>query len=312
METNVKILVTGASGFLGRHLVKRLLKDRCNVRIFKDDIRNSEAVKKAVKGCDVVFHLAGLISYWSKFNNLQYEVNVRGTKNMVQACLENNVERLIYVSSVAANGIEKNGKLADEETLYNLFPLGVSYCDTKFLAENEVYKGIAKGLDAVIISPASMYGQGDKRKIKSDLTFSFKFPFNLFYIKGGLAVVDVEDVVEGLIQAQKIGKKGEKYLLVSQNLSFYEIRKTVAEVLKKKPPFICIPNRVLLFFSYISLAVSKITNKKPKLLPEIVRLNKLELFFSNKKARQKLGIKFRPFKESIKKAVVWYKTHGYL
>ena len=330
----MKILVTGATGFLGAHLLKKLVEKGHQIRILKEesapldlikdlvennnieiiagDIRKLETVRKAVKGCENVFHLVGIISYWSKFDSLQYDVNVKGTKNIVKACLENNTKRLVYVSSTTAVGTENKGKLATEETLYNLFPLRISYCDTKFLAEQEVYKGIAKGLDAVILCPGSMYGEGDARKIKTDFTFSFKFPISLIYINGGIAVVDVEDVAEGMVRALERGKKGERYLLVSENLSFYDIRKIIATALGKKTPFICLPNWFLLPLSYLFLCISKITGKKPKLTPEIARMNRVHLYFSNQKAKRELGMRFKPFKESIQKAVEWYKNHGYL
>jgi len=325
----MKILVTGATGFVGHHLAKRLKKEGYNLRILKEknqslgflknleleiiegDIRNFEDVKKAVKGCDVVFHLAGIVSYWRKLQKLQYEVNVLGTKNIVKACLEYKIKRLIHVSSTAAVGYEKN-KLANEETSFNLFPLRVNYCNTKFLGEVEVLRGIAKGLDAVIVCPGSIYGEGDLRRIKSDMIFNFKFPFSLFYMQGGVGVVDIKDVVEGLLKAWKKGKRGERYILVGENLSFYEIRKMIAKALGKKPPKICLSGFFLYFLSYLFLLFSFISGKKPRLTPEMVRFHKLYLYFSNEKAKKELGIKFTPFEETIKRAVKWYKSHGFL
>jgi len=326
----MKILVTGATGFLGHHLVKNLVKDGYEVRIFKEesasmnllkgvkteivtgDIRDLTAVKKAVKSCDVVFHLVGIIAYWDRLNKLQYDINVKGVQNVVKACLEYKVQKLIHVSSDVTVGVEKEGKLADEKSLYNLFPLRINYCDTKFLGEVEVYKGIAKGLDAVIICPASMYGEGDIRKIKTDMTFDFKFPMNLLYPGGGIAVADVEDVVKGLIKAWKIGKRGERYLLVGENISFYEMRKIIAKELGKKPPFVHVPAWIFTFLSYIFLGIAKITNKRPRLTPEMARFNKIKFYFSNEKAKRELGVTFRPFRESIKRSIKWYKENGYI
>lgn len=324
----MKILVTGATGFLGHHLTRRLIKDGYEVRILKEksasmellkglkpevvegDIRDLEAVKKAVSDCEVVFHLVGLVSYWSKLNTLQFEINVIGTKNIVQACLEEKVKRLIYTSSTAAIGFEPE-KLANEETKYNLQNLRINYCDTKYLAETEVQKGAAKGLDAVIVCPGSMYGTGDLRRIREDPIIPRGF-FSLFYIKGGLGVVDVEDVVEGEILAWKKGKKGERYILVSENLSFYEIRKTIAQILGKKPPTICLPYSVFLVLTYISNWISYFTEKKPKFTPEIARFNKIYFYFSSEKAKKELGIEFRPFRKSVERAVNWYKEKGYI
>ena len=324
----MKILVTGATGFLGHHLVKRLIDDGNEIRILKEkdafmellkglkieifegDIRDFEAVKKAVSGCEIVFHLAGIISYWSKQNSIQFEINVNGTKNVVKACLEEKVKRLIHTSSTAAVGFNPGG-LADEKTEFNLGNLGISYCDTKYLAEKEVQKGVKEGLDAVIVCPGSMYGPGDIRRIKDDPVFPKGFS-SLFYVKGGLGVVDVEDVVEGEILAWKKGKRGERYILVGENLSFYDIRKTIAEILGKNPPRMALLYWIFLPISYILHWFSYLTGKRPKFTPENARLNGLYLYFSNEKAKKELGIQFRPFKESARRMIEWYKEKGYL
>jgi len=308
----MKILITGASGFVGSHLVKELKKQGYNdINEFSGDIRNPEEVKKDVQGCDVVFNLAGVISYWSEMNKLAYEVNVLGAKNMVEACLEYGVKKLIHISSDVTVGIKKNG-LGDETIPYSLGGLKVNYCDTKHLGEEEILKGIAKGLDAVIVCPASVYGAGDARKIQTDMTFNFKFPIGLLYPDNGIAVVDVNNVVNGIIKAWQAGRKGERYQLVGENLSFCEIRKIIAEEIGLKPPFIKIPNWAFTFLAYVFLGFSKIIGKKPKLTPEMARINRANLFYSNKKAKEELGLTFKPFKESIKDSVKWYKENGYL
>ena len=324
----MKILVTGATGFLGHHLVKRLVTEGYDVRVMKEkdasmellkglkievfegDIRDFEAVKKAVSGCEVVFHLAGLISYWGRQDTLQFEINVKGTENIVKACLEEKVQRLIYTSSTAAIGFEA-GKLANEETKFNLGTLGIAYCDTKYLTEKEVQKAVKEGLDAVIVCPGSMYGPGDIRRIKEDPVFP-KGIFSLFYVDGGLGVVDVEDVVEGEVLAWKKGRKGERYILVGENLSFFEIRKTVAEILGKNPPKIKMPALLFSVLSHILNWISYLTEKRPKFTPENARLNKIFLYYSNEKAKKELGMKFRPFKESAERMIKWYKENNYL
>ena len=325
----MKILVTGATGFLGHHLTKRLIRDGHKIRILKEknassdliegleleiiegDIRDLKTVKKAVKECNVVFHLAAIISYWSKLNPLLYEVNVTGTENIVEACLKEEAKRLIHVSSTVAVGTKPGKKLADEETTYNLWNLNINYCDTKYLGEMRVKKGIDKGLDAVIVCPGSMYGLGDIRRIEEDPIFSKGFS-GLFYIKGGLGVVDVEDVVEGLILAWKRGETGQRYILVSENLTFFEIRKKIAEALGRAPPKICLPYPIFLTVAYISNWLASLAGKKPKITPAMARFNKIYFYFSAEKAKKELGIKFQPFKESVEKAIDWYKERGFL
>ncbi len=308
----MKILITGASGFVGSHLVKELRKQGYDdIREFTGDIRNIEEIKKEIEGCDIVFNLAGVISYWSEMDGLAYEVNVIGVKNIVEACLKFGIKRLVHISSDVTVGVE-GGKSTDETFPYNLNKLKVNYCDTKHLGEEEIFKGIEKGLDAVIVCPASIYGAGDVRKIQTDMTFNFKFPIGFIYPENGIAVVDVDDVINGIIKIWQSGKRGERYLLVGENLSFFEIRKIIAEEIGLKPPFIKIPNWAFTLLAYIFLGFSKIINKKPKLTPEMARLNRVNLFYSNKKAREELGLTFKPFKESIKNSVKWYKENGYL
>ncbi len=324
----MKALITGAAGFLGHNLIQYLLKEGCEIRAMKmpddpaemlacykgqieimdGDVRDISDVEKAVEGCDSVFHLVGIISYWKKMNKLQYDVNVLGTRNVANACLKYNTRKLVYVSSTAACGIVPNG-LADENTPYNLFPYRINYCDTKFLAEVEVLKACAHGLDASIICPGSMYGTGDPRRIKSDMIFNFKFPFDMFYFDGRLGVVDVEDVCKGMIIAWKNGGKGERYIMVSDNITFKEIRETIARALRKETPFIRLPSELLLILGYI---LELISDKKPKITPEMARITTIDYSFSNKKAKKELGIKFTPFKKTIERQVTWYKENGYL
>lgn len=326
----MKLLITGGTGFLGHHLIKKLFEQgyndirvlktkdddasflkEFNIQYFNGDIRNIDDVNNAIKGCDIVFHLVGMISYWDKMNKIQYDINVLGTRNVVNACLENRIERLIYVSSNASVGNVVDG-LANEETEYNLAKLKVNYCDTKHLAELEIANGVKKGLNAVIICPASMYGDGDIRRIHSDLMFKFNFPFNRIIIPGGLAVVDVNDVAESLIKAWQIGKSGERYLIVGENLTFKRIREIIASELKKPAPDIILPVWFLKILANIFVFISNITGKKPKLTPTMINFFTLNFWFDNSKSIKELKIKYTPFRESISKAVKWYKEHGYL
>jgi dihydroflavonol-4-reductase len=326
----MKLLITGGTGFLGHHLIKKLINlgyndirvlktkgddakllSNFNVEYVEGDITNANDVENATKGCNVVFHLVGMISYWDKMNKLQYDINVLGTKNIVNSCLANNVEKLIYVSSNAAVG-NIPGKLADENTPYNLDKLKVNYCDTKHLGELEIKKGIEKGLNAVIICPASMYGDGDIRRIHSDLMFKFSFPFNHITMPGGLAVVDVDDVAESLIKAWQIGKSGQRYLIIGENLTFTQIRTIIAKEIGINPPNIKLPIWLLKILASIFVFISSITGKKPKLTPAMVNFFTLEFWFDNSKSIKELGITYTPFKESIKRAVKWYKENEYL
>jgi dihydroflavonol-4-reductase len=158
------MLVTGATGFVGSHVVRKLLKAGHQVRILRrgqsrtklidglevetaiGDVTDRESVLAAVQGCDVVFHVAGFVSFWRGNNEIQRRINVDGTRNVVEACLTHKIKRLVHTSSIAAIGFAPEGRLGNEALEYNWWPYRINYCDTKHLAEEEVRQGIAERL----------------------------------------------------------------------------------------------------------------------------------------------------------------------
>jgi dihydroflavonol-4-reductase len=321
----MRILVTGATGFIGARLLARLAVECDQLRILRraasdtepiknikyeevvGDITNAGDVMCAVEGCDYVFHAAASVSYWDKLRTQQYDINVNGTKNVVAACLAHKVKRLIYTSSIVAIGMNKAG-LADETTEYNLTPFNISYCDTKMLAEQEVQKGVAKGLDAVILNPGAVFGPGDTRRYRGQL-YGGRVWTHKFYVGGGIATVDVDDVVDGHIRAWRHGKKGERYILANENLTFKEISSVIAKKMGWPVPGIRLPTWFIYGLAYLALFISKLTGAKPFATVPMAKFTRLNLFYSNKKAREELGVVFRPFAETNERAIEWYRDH---
>lgn len=325
----MRILITGATGFIGSRLLARLAVECEDLRIlrresslleyvknirfedFVGDITNPDDVDRAVSGCDIVFHVAASVSYIPQEEKRQYEVNVFGTRNVVNACIKHKVKRLIHTSSVVAVGLKDNGKLSNEDTDYNLRHLNISYSLTKHLAEEEIRRGIEKGLDAVIVNPGAVFGPGDLRRFHGHL-YGGKAWTRMFYVGGGIATVDVDDVVEGHIKAWKHGRKGERYLLVNENLTFKEISTVIGEKLNQSRPRYKIPTWFIHAMACFATALSYITRKKPFATVSMAKYTKLNLFFSNEKSKRELGLIYRPFKESIDNAVEWFLKKGYL
>jgi len=235
-------LITGGTGFVGSNLSSTLVDHGYNVRILRrsdsdlralgglavkhylGDVRDVDSLKEAMKGCDTVFHTAAIVSFKRKDRALQYDVNVAGTRNVVEACLAAKVKRLVHTSSVATIGPTASGEPATEESPYG-WGTSSAYRHTKYLAEQEVYAGVKRGLDAVIVNPSVIVGERDIHFHGGQMIREVKRGLVPFYVKGGMNVVYVGDVVEGHIQAALRGKTGERYILCGENLTHREIFK---------------------------------------------------------------------------------------
>ncbi len=349
MTYTMRILVTGATGFIGARLLARLSVECDSLRIlrrktsstetiknikyeeFIGDITNAGDVMRAVEGCDYVFHVAASVTYWDKLKKQQFDINVNGTKNVVEACLAHKVKRLIHTSSIVTIGtctgsglnnslFEPNREKANYASLtptltptnesaeYNLGKYDISYCDTKKLAEDEVRVGVAKGLDAVIVNPGAVFGPGDTRRYRGQL-YGGRVWVHKFYVGGGIATVDVDDVVDGHIRAWRHGKKGERYILANENLTFKEISNAIAQKMGWPRPTVKIPTCCIYGLAYFATLISKLTGKKPFATIPMAKFTRLNLFYSNKKAREELGVMFRPFSETNDRTIEWYRGH---
>lgn len=317
------ILVTGATGFLGSALTRRLVQDGRRVRIFRrgaswhdllsglgceealGDLTDRDAVSRAVAGCGTVFHCAALIQYWDDCNARQTAINVDGTRFVAEACLRHGVTRLVHVSSVAAIGYHVRGEPVDETAKYNLGPLHINYCDTKYAAEKVVQEFVRAGLDAVIINPATIYGPGDARRAR--------------YVKGlagpctaagGMAVVDVGDVVEGAIRAWQRGTAGARYILSAENLTYREIGRIFAQHFGWRGPRVVLPVWAIRAVAAVSAPIGKLLRQRWSLTPTMARAAAIPFAFDNAKARRELGMTFTPFAESARRTVEWMRAEG--
>ncbi len=320
-----QILITGATGFVGSALARRLAGEGHRIRILRrgdsnlaalagvayeeciGDVRDPRAVERAVDGADVVFHSAALIQYWDHRNALQQAINVDGTRHVVEACLQRQVQRLIHVSSVVAIGYAPDGEPIDETAEYNLASFRLNYADTKHAAELVVREGIARGLDAVMINPGSIYGPGDRRRANYIRGLS-----GLVSSPGGMSVVDVEDVVEGAIRAWQRGTTGERYIFSAANLTFQEIGKLFAKVLHRPGPRVVIPRWAIHVLAALSAPLGRLRPDAWTLTPAMARVAHLRFFYSNAKAQRELGMTFRPVEGTISSTVQWLREYGLL
>jgi dihydroflavonol-4-reductase len=329
----MKILITGATGFVGNNLLKELPKSfpgsrvsafclpddpfrkhlslHDGLHIIEGNIINSDDVLEAVRGHTHVIHLAGLISYWRKDFKRLIEVNKAGVKNVVAACLKHKITKLVHISSVGAFGFYKDGRLADEDTPFNwasCFYYMVSKYEGQIIVELAAKN---KGLKAVTLNPASIMGPGDP-----DLSTPHNQLYESIYNKilwgcfsGGLAVVDVRDLVRIIIKSIESDKNGEKYLVVGANVEYSQVLKTIARHANKKVYPFPLPSFLLSIAGGVLELISYITNRRPLLTYAYGKLSGWRTYYSNEKSIKDFDHDYIPFEKTIEDSCRYFEKN---
>ncbi len=325
----MKALVTGATGFVGSQVAAALVRRGDHVRVLRrktssmialdgldvecvfGDILERESVDAAVRGCDVVFHVAAVSSYWRARREEVYRVNLEGTRTVLDACLAAGIPRMVYTSSVAALGAPRNGRPADETQSLGRDEERWAYAHSKHLAEQEVLAAVAHGLSAVIVNPAIVIGPGDHNQISGSLIVEMaKWPLPAAP-PGGVSVADIDAVVQGHLAAAERGRTGERYILGGENLTYNEITAVIAEIVGRRAPRWTIPAWVL----PPAAAALDMTNHfvaRPIASGDQLRLSAHNVFFDSGKAIRELNYHILPFRDAVARAYRWYVEHGYI
>lgn len=324
------VLITGGTGFLGSNLAEALQKEGCSVRVLRrkgsdlralagldveyvfGDVRDTDSIRNAVKGCDTVFHAAALISYWRKERPLMYDVNIAGTRNVAEVCLEAGVRRLVHTSSTAAVGFPENGTLADESIRFNWEPSDVGYRNSKYRAEQEIQRAVRFGLDAVTVNPTVIIGPRDVHFHGGQLIRDIAAKRIFYYVRGGMSITYVDDVVRGHLNAARYGRTGERYILSGENLSHREIISTIAGVVGGINPLFRMPDAFVKVVTAGSESVANLMRRPPWVSRELLAASSLDYHFNCRKAQKELGYKITPFREAVQRTYTWYKEQGLL
>jgi dihydroflavonol-4-reductase len=326
----VKALVTGSSGFIGSRLAAALVGqgaevralhragsrldalDGLPVRHFIGDVLDVDGLRRAMAGCDVVFHVAAVASYWRATADEVYRVNVDGTRHVLAACRDAGVGRLVYTSSVAAVGIPPEGTIANEEHAFDAFSAHWPYSDSKRLAEDEVRRAVAAGQWAVIVNPAVVMGAGDHYLISGSMIVESARRQIPFCPPGGLCLADVDAVVQGHLRAAALGRPGERYILGGENLTFCEMLTVISQVTGRRPPRLTIPPWTIAPIANAVEAYNRVSGRTPLLNGVQVRLSRRHLYYDSSKAVRQLAYPIMPFAAAAEKAYRWYGEHGFL
>lgn len=321
------ILVTGAAGHLGGNLVRALLEQGRSVRVLihrdrraiqdldveivQGDVRDLDGLRQAFRGCKVVYHLAAAISLGMKDWPRLDEVNVRGTRNVVQACLEAGVRRLIHVSSVHALEQRPLSLPVDERRPLAESAKDPPYVRSKAAADREVWKGIERGLDSVILYPSGMIGPYDyKPSHLGEVLWALARGKLPALVGGGYDWVDVRDVCQGALCAQDRAGAGESVVLSGHWRSLPELAATIEDVTKVRTPRLVVP----IWLAKVGLPVAPLLFRLESGRSLYTRASLFALRsnprVSHEKATKVLGYRPRPIEHTIEDTIRWFERHA--
>ena len=327
------IFLTGGTGLVGAHIllkltesgqkVKALKRNTSSLTIIKNifshykktdllqsiewidgDLLDLFSLEKGIKGCNTVIHCAAIVSFNPKDFRKMMKINVDGTANIVNICLEHNIDKLAYISSIATLSSEEN-QVRTENSFWKESKSNTQYAKSKYLSEQEIWRGIEEGLNSIIINPSVILGPGDWTKGSSQM-FEKVWGGLKFYSTGSTGYVDVLDVAECLIKLLNSEIVNERFILNSGHMKYRQVFDTIAKNLNKPKPNI----KVTPFLKEVAWRVewlkSIITNKNPLITKETANTAMKNKSFSNQKIITALDHKFIPVSESIKRYSQWF------
>jgi len=328
----MKVLITGASGFIGTAVTRAVVTHGDEVRVLirptsnpknleglpvetvHGDLQDPRSLKKAIAGCQGLYHVAAHYALWAQNPSTFYKINVEGTKNLLCAAGEAGVKRIVYTSTIGAIGLPDNGEPGNESRFPTLAQLSGDYKRSKFLAEQEVLKMAQQGLPVIIVNPTAPVGERDVKPTPTgQIIVDFMRGRMLAYIETGMNLVDVEDVAIGHVRAMERGQIGERYILGNQNLTLKEICQMLSRLTGVPAPRLRLPWRLVLPLAHVNQWIANLVTHSPPRIPlEGVRMAKYRMHYDCTKARQELALPQTPVETALKKAITWFRRHGYV
>ena len=326
-----KVLVTGASGFVGSAVARCLVDEGFAVRALvrsksprahlagldldfcEGDLRDRSSLVRALAGVRHVFHLAADYRLWARDSREIFAANVEGTRNLMEEAMRARVERTVYTSSVATLGLRVDGAADESVPLREEQGIG-AYKRSKIAAERLVESMIAeRGLAAVIVNPSTPIGPRDVRPTPTGriIVEAAKGRIPAF-VDTGLNLVHVDDVASGHLAALRHGRIGERYILGGQDVSFSQMLADVAGLVGRRPPRVRLPWWAPMPVALAAEAVANLTGREPFATLNGIYMARHRMFFTSAKAEQALAYRPRPYARGIEDAVRWFRDNGYL
>ncbi|MBK9037127.1 MAG: NAD-dependent epimerase/dehydratase family protein [Myxococcales bacterium] len=324
----MRTLVTGAGGFIGSAVVRALLARGRSVRATLApgegadnlagldveqvvvDVRDQAAVAAAVRGCDVVYHLAAIYSLWLPDPARIFEVNVEGTKNVLGAAAKAGVQRIVHTSSIAAIGVPAPGQLADERFTWNHWRGGDAYIRSKYLSDQDAQRFARDGAPVVIVCPAFPFGERDRGPTPTGRFIAEALAGRVpGYTDGGFCAVDVDDVAACHVLAEERGRIGERYIAGSHNVTYREFYGAVARIAGLRPIRRTLPGAAVVAGAWLLERWAERGGPPPRVTVKAARYALATVWYDCDKARRELGMPRTPLDATIAKAVAWFRAH---
>ena len=330
-EKDVRVFITGATGFVGGHVARRYAAEGASLRLLtrqtsrldglagidaemiKGDLREPEKLRSALTGCDALVHVAADYRLWVRDPEQMYAANVDGTREVLKLARETGVPRVVYTSTVATMAFKADGTIVNEDTPVTLADMIGHYKRSKFLAEQEAIIAAKAGQHVMILNPTTPIGAGDAKPTPTGrIIVDFlnrKFPA---YVDTGLNLVDVDEVARMHVVALDRGTPGERYILGGENLTLKQILDRMSAITGLPSPTMKVPHAVAMIFAFFDENITgKLLGKEPRATVEAVRMGKKMMFASSAKAERDLGFQVLPIYNAMRSAIEWFIANGY-
>jgi dihydroflavonol-4-reductase len=312
------VFITGCNGLIGSFVARKCIQEGIQVKALKrkssdlsliqdiadkiewidGDILDLASLAKSISAADQVVHAAAVVSFSASGQGEMFSINVEGTANVINTCLAKGVKKLCFVSSVASIGRKKNIEVISEQTKWDNSSDNTQYAKTKYLAELEVWRGIAEGLQAVIVNPSVVLGPGNWHKSSTQL-FKYVWDQQPFYTEGNMNYVDVRDVADIIFKLIHSEITSERFILNAGSIAYKEIFDKIAQAFDKKKPYIKVSPWMASIAWRAAYIKGLLTGSKPLITKETAQMAQKSHIYSNKKIKNTIGYEFKNIDETI-------------
>ena len=329
-----RVVVTGAAGFIGSAVVRALLARDVDVVAFLEpgavtsnlddldverrdvDVTNERQLSGAFDGAKYCFHLAAKFGFWPKDASSFYDVNVRGSQNVVRAATDAGVERVVFTSTVATLGLwkTKQGRPSTEDDFADVSHLYGNYKQTKYVAEHEVLRLAAQGAPVVLVLPTMPHGPFDHRPTPSGkVVLDYLNGRMPGYVDTAMNVAHVDDLATGHLLALERGRQGRSYICGGENITMAQLLRTLADVTGLPPADRRFPSIFPKVAGYLSSFVEgDLLGREPRVSLEAAQMASTTMTFDDTRARDEIGYSSRPASQALYDSAQWFVAHGYV